>query len=347
MVSKCLEIVDWLKSWFYDKNEVDTIINGLSNKIGTFEELQRLIDLAPSDAVIELEKDYKNINHYVARSTPAKSGLYVYTGITIDGKGHTIDGDNFEGILNISVSGSTTIEIKNCVIKNSIGGAIVNLGGTLKLTNCTFENNRIVMDDNHTRPVSPVYSNLTYSDRVNTVVIDNCKFLFNDGENYSCIEVYGDSTENATITNCTFFGHTKPPFAVSGGITLTQSNNTDFDEGTYDTAWKEVSYNSGYKAYGTNNGLYYRRKGRTIELSGAWTTSAPRTASNEVVTFASIPAAYAPSRVVRVRCQGSGLNTYVFTVNTNGTLGWSRYGTTSSINLPATVWGTVDVTWTK
>lgn len=128
------------------------------------------------------------------------------------------------------------------------------------------------------------------------------------------------------------------------GHTHTLSDITDYPT---DTNWAEISYRSGYSRYGTNNGVYYRRKGKTIELSGVWTTSANRSATLDTVIFGSIPSTYAPSRVIRVVMQGSQLNRYMLTVNTDGTLAWSRYGTTSSSQLPSGVWGVVYCTWTK
>lgn len=139
--------------------------------------------------------------------------------------------------------------------------------------------------------------------------------------------------------------------AGDGGITKFYTNDRLIGDNCYihvteKTSWTEVTYASGYARYSSGNGVYYRKIGNTIELDGYWATSSQRSATDTDTKFASIPSSVAPSKAVRVRCPGSGVNTYLLTIETNGDLKWARYGASSSIALPATAWCTVHAVWT-
>ena len=113
------------------------------------------------------------------------------------------------------------------------------------------------------------------------------------------------------------------------------------------TNWTPVRYVSGYQDYNDSDGLYVRRVGNLVELRGTWTTTATRTASSGT-QFATLPSSiFYPQKGHVSRQQGSGKNSYTLTVSNDGKISWGLYGTTSSINLPATVWGLVSgVFWT-
>lgn len=110
--------------------------------------------------------------------------------------------------------------------------------------------------------------------------------------------------------------------------------------------WAEVSYESGYGRYDSGTGVFYRRRGNVVEITGVWKPTSNKNNSDTAVTFATIPSGYRPSRVVRGRMQASGMNTYLLTVATNGELQWSRHGTTSGVQMPSTSWNNVQVTYT-
>ena len=120
----------------------------------------------------------------------------------------------------------------------------------------------------------------------------------------------------------------------------------------------EVTYpsGSGYGHYcNTGNHLIVQRFDDFVQLTGRWTVLSTKNASTDPVHFATIPSEYAPSFSVRTLQQGSQRAVYLFQVDGDGKLYWSRYGTTSSANLPGAarksdgcgngVWGVVHMTW--
>ena len=101
-----------------------------------FYELQQQIWKSSTGDVIELDSDYIQDN--------VRNWISVSQSVTIDGKGHTLDG-NHSAIF--YVTGFENVVIKNTVFINgerSAGGAIIADTGSNYLTieNCTFKNNK-------------------------------------------------------------------------------------------------------------------------------------------------------------------------------------------------------------
>lgn len=85
-----------------------------------------------------LDKDYK----YSSSDTAYISGITIDKSITIDGKGHSIDGDNQARIFNIAEGASVTLKnIKLINGKTTDNGGAIYSQGTISLENCTFINN--------------------------------------------------------------------------------------------------------------------------------------------------------------------------------------------------------------
>lgn len=360
MTDKYINFVDWLRQWFYNKDEVDDFVGSeIGGHYGTFEELQKLIDNANDGGTITLKKDYINVNHSLGRAKVGEEsyitsdyfGLIIPKTLTIDGGGHTIDGDNFKGIFNVPSPSSTipdiTVTIKNCKIINSTYGGLYGNGQDLSFENCTFVNHNVSelsLDSGDAG--APIFSWVGGK----SLSVNNCRFFYNKGQWASAIYSVNSSYANISITNCVFLTddneNDNNPIRGNYLWSMNLSNNIDYNFMVSSTDWKEISYSSGYKAYGTNNGLYYRRVGNIVELSGVWTSNSKRTSSNTEVEFGRINSLFAPSKIVRVRCQGTGLNTYLLTINTEGVLYWARYGTTGNTDLTSGFWGTVHITWT-
>ena len=103
-----------------------------------------------------------------------------------------------------------------------------------------------------------------------------------------------------------------------------------------DTNWQTVTFATGYSRYDTTYDTVQCRKfGKVVEIRGVWKPTANKSASISAVKFASLPTGFAPSSDIRVLQPGSDKNTYWLTIGTNGNLSWSRYGTTSSAQLPS------------
>ena len=112
-----------------------------------------------------------------------------------------------------------------------------------------------------------------------------------------------------------------------------------------DTGWQEVTFKSGYTKYRDSTSVYIRRKGDLVELTGVWKPTSTKTASSTPVPFASIPDELKPKKSINVICPGQGKNSYMLTVDGDALLKWSRYGTTSSIDLSDGHFGSVHCTW--
>lgn len=103
----------------------------------TFSDLQSQINNAKVGSVVTLDKNY---------TASKDSKITVNKDLTIDGKGHTLDGKNGENSIIYSNTG--TITLKNLILINGqsvyerIGGAIY-ISGSAKFTiiNCTFKDN--------------------------------------------------------------------------------------------------------------------------------------------------------------------------------------------------------------
>ncbi|MBE6502710.1 MAG: hypothetical protein E7Z76_00240 [Methanobrevibacter sp.] len=127
------------------ENTDDEIITSSQKEIvntnpGTFEELQHVINLAPTGSTITLDKDYT----YSGKLN--KFGIILTKDITIDGNGHTLNGLSQSRIFMINFGKiiNTQVVLKNINFINGktelYGGAIFNYGNLI-VKNCTFTNN--------------------------------------------------------------------------------------------------------------------------------------------------------------------------------------------------------------
>lgn len=116
-----------------------------SSSKGTFTELQNLINNASVGSTVTLEKDYAYNSEF--KST---AGILISKDLTIDGKGHTIDGLSKSRIFFILFNTDDTLLKNNNVVLKDIkfqngftklyGGAIFNFAN-LTVNKCTFKNN--------------------------------------------------------------------------------------------------------------------------------------------------------------------------------------------------------------
>ena len=113
--------------------------------IGSFTELQELIDATPSGGTIVLTKDYE----YEPRwDLPLMEGMTINKPLNIIGNGHSINGIGGARIFKITGSyvNLTNISFLEGYPTSSVGGgyygaAIYSTGSYLKVTGCNFENN--------------------------------------------------------------------------------------------------------------------------------------------------------------------------------------------------------------
>ena len=114
-----------------DVSQQDEILN--VNNEGTLTELKEIIDEAPENSTIILDKDYVYDDEF------PKWGISIYSSLTIDGKNHVIDATNSNSrIFNLVAD---NIVLKNIIFKggsSGAGGAISNGGDDSCITSCEF-----------------------------------------------------------------------------------------------------------------------------------------------------------------------------------------------------------------
>lgn len=112
------------------------------------------------------------------------------------------------------------------------------------------------------------------------------------------------------------------------------------------TGWRTLTVASGFEVYGTNTNPKYRVNGNVVTITGAVKPTATVTSNTVGVDFASgITDVYRPEVGLQFVCQGSGINRWLLSVNTDGTLSVSRYGTNTYVDIPSGAWLTFNVTY--
>ena len=123
---------------------------------------------------------------------------------------------------------------------------------------------------------------------------------------------------------------------------------TDWKPVWEDTAWKDVTFKSGFTHHSDADKVRYRRVGKVVELRGAVKNTKQLSLPNMDTTFtlATISdTSCRPSQRITCRQQGSQMNTFLLTIDTDGAITLSRYGTTSVVNVGASSWLNVHTTF--
>ena len=151
------------------------------NEQGTFAELQDLID---KNNIVDLSKDYVMQNNI---------SIKISKDITINGNGHTIDGNKKGTIFEITQG---KVVLNNLILnkgKGSVNGGAVNVQykGSLTCNQVTFSNN--LADD---------YGGAVYIDSTAPATFTNCIFKKNEADDHDGGAIF--STTPITCTNCDF-----------------------------------------------------------------------------------------------------------------------------------------------
>lgn len=97
-----------------------------------------------------------------------------------------------------------------------------------------------------------------------------------------------------------------------------------------DTGWIDLEFSSGFENYGktASNNPKYRKIGSIAMLHGLATPVEKTPADATQLELFTIPEEIRPSKIFYQICQGTGVNKWLLTINTNGKVTFSRYGTT-------------------
>ena len=161
---------------------------------GTFQQLKDKIDQGYNGA-ISLDCDYAYSGGY-----NGGEGVYISNSITIDGKGHSIDGLSQSRLIFINpYSGyNPTIELKNIVFKNGFaefgGGVVAANSVRVIFTNCQFIGNKA------TEQGGAVYTQVDSTNTFRTCTFTNNSAPYGGG-------VYSART-SVSLQQCTFNSNT-------------------------------------------------------------------------------------------------------------------------------------------
>lgn len=153
------------------------------------------------------------------------------------------------------------------------------------------------------------------------------------------------NTLQAALDGKSNTSHTHSAATLETDGFLSKQDKAKLDSLSYDSDWQEVTFKPGYARYNDSTSVYIRRKGDFVELIGVWKVTSTKSASSIPVAFASIPDELKPTKPFNTVCFGQGKNTYILTVNADADVCWSRYGTTTSIDLPNGHFGNVHCMW--
>lgn len=210
----------------------------LSASQGKYKELSDLIDKTKENGVIKLKTDYKYDDSFT------KDGITISKAITIDGNGHSIDGNNLARAFYITGSNVIikNILFKNCYIGNNndvYGGSIYWYGSNGLLSNCIFVNSRSVTLNSY----SQSYNHYSYGGAVywygNNGKLTNCNFR-------DCYSSYNDKTnyKNSICGGAVYW--------IGGNGVLTNSRFTHCTVNAYTTSCGGAVYWSSYDGKLTN-----------------------------------------------------------------------------------------------
>lgn len=109
----------------------------------------------------------------------------------------------------------------------------------------------------------------------------------------------------------------------------------------------DFGYTSNTQAYATNGSNQPRayKHGRVVTLTGCIKNTSEIAATTDAVQIGSVPSDCKPISPYRAVVQGSSMNRFLLTIETDGKIQLARYGTTSSINVPANSWLNIGCTY--
>lgn len=109
-----------------------------------------------------------------------------------------------------------------------------------------------------------------------------------------------------------------------GGVQITGTE-------VQDSGWKTASIDTNsFVLYNTSENVKYRKIGKMVEVNGVVKPKSAIAGSTFNYTIFTLPTGYRPHRQVSYLCQGSGSNSWLFTITAAGDVRFSRYNNGSA-----------------
>lgn len=108
------------------------------------------------------------------------------------------------------------------------------------------------------------------------------------------------------------------------------------------------NFYANYVPYATSgvNQPKFSRQGRLIQLTGAVRPTTTIPSATDTVPMFVLPVGVRPANTVNLIAQGSGMDRFMLVVQTDGIVGWQRYGTTTSNNVPVNAFLNISCVYT-
>lgn len=109
---------------------------------------------------------------------------------------------------------------------------------------------------------------------------------------------------------------------------------------TVGSGWIDLEWTSDFENYNNYSGVnpQYRRIGKEVYLRGVATPTKDIPGSATENTMFNLPEGVRPSKDIHKICQGTGKNTWLLIVNTDGKVTFSRYGISDSVTAKKGNW---------
>lgn len=114
----------------------------------------------------------------------------------------------------------------------------------------------------------------------------------------------------------------------------------ELEEKIADTGWIDLKWTSDFENYNNFSDVnpQYRRIGKEVYLRGVATPAEDIPGSATEITMFNLPEGVRPSKDVPEICQGTGKNTWLLIVNTDGKVTFSRYGISDPVTAKKGNW---------
>lgn len=202
----------------------------------------------------------------------------------------------------------------------------------------------------------PADQTITFDDYANDYSVTDASYIFkaDTGSSYDVLLEITDDFDTASRNTSASTAFTLMHFSKGGtglGIGKVAEEEGLLDIGIpvrIKSEWVDLTLSSSFKAYSDNlaNHPRYKERAGIVTVKGAVSPITEFTSSTEGVVIASgIPSGLRPSENLQFICQGSGMNRWNCSVNTDGSIKIARYGTTEATTVPTSAWLTFCVTY--
>lgn len=203
-----------------EHNNQSSVVNDTYTN-GTFTELQNLVDSVPAGSIIYLENDYNIEKEFYEGYGRHFDGIIISKSLTIDGRGHTINGHGGVTVNIFTIPVDVQVTLKNMILEN--GSRAITSVSNLNVINCTFAHNakldgeggaiycegKLTVENSNFTDNTAVYIGTDYRFRGGAIICGKESTIFNSTFENNTADlgsaVSGFHSGDVTLTDCTFY----------------------------------------------------------------------------------------------------------------------------------------------